>query len=93
MTPKQEIFYKMVLLDQVSQLINSTRATIKQELLEKGTDPLLFMRRVRMLSQIARYEAQIYLKIYHFAADSLDDYQAAVPVIRQEIASVVNRSS
>jgi hypothetical protein len=89
---QSEIFYKLAVTDIVSQIIDSQRALLKKELQEKASDPVIFKRRFRMLSQLADYESQIYKKIHNFATDDPCDYVQAIYLIRTEIQNVTNRS-
>lgn len=93
MTDQQQRYYKLVTIDFVRQMLARARDTIHRELLEKSTDATLFMRRCRMLSQIAEYEAQIYRKIYRFRADSGQDYLDVAEIVDHEIACVIKRDS
>lgn len=81
-----------MLIDIVSKLINAQRTILEQELQEKASDPVIFKRRFRMLSQLADYESQVYKKIYSFETEDLNDYRQVAYLINTEIQNVTNRS-
>lgn len=87
-----DVFYKLAISDIASKLIESQRTILKQELQERASDPVIFKRRFRMLTQLAEYESQIYKKIYNFNTDDFQDYNLAIHLIVQEIQDVTNRS-
>jgi hypothetical protein len=80
------------LIDIVGRLINNQRTLLEKELQEKASDPVIFKRRFRMLSQLADYESQIYKKIYNFVTDDVCDYIQVIYLIKTEIQNVTNRS-
>lgn len=86
------VFFKLTMSDIVSKLIESHRIVLKRELQERASDPVIFKRRFRMLTQLAEYESQIYKKIYNFNTDDFQDYNLAMNLIVQEIQDVTNRS-
>jgi hypothetical protein len=87
-----EVFYKLSLIDIVGRLINNQRTLLEKELQEKASDPVIFKRRFRMLSQLADYESQIYKKIYNFDTEDFNDYKQIVYLINNEIQNVTDRS-
>jgi hypothetical protein len=80
------------LIDIVGRLINNQRTLLEKELQEKASDPVIFKRRFRMLSQLADYESQIYKKIYNFDTEDFNDYKQIVYLINNEIQNVTDRS-
>lgn len=87
-----DVFLKLTMSDIVSKLIESHRTILKKELQERASDPVIFKRRFRMLTQLAEYESQVYKKIYSFDTDDFQDYNSAISLIVQEIQDVTNRS-
>lgn len=87
-----EIFYKLYLIDIVSRIIDNQRILLEKELQEKASDPVIFKRRFRMLSQLTDYQSQIYKKIYNFDTEDLNDYKQVVYLINTEIQNVTSRS-
>ena len=88
-----QIYYKLVVTDLVGRHIAKQRSKLQEELLDRSTDPVIFKRRFRMLSQLAAYESQIYKKIYKFDSDDLEDYVAGAKLIVSEIHNVTDRNS
>ena len=84
------VYFKLVLVDQVNQKIAYSRQRLTSELQSLATDPMLFKRRCRMLSQLAGYEGQIYKKIHAFDSDQMADYRQAISDIGWEIQQIVN---
>lgn len=87
-----DIFYKLVLSDIVGELIQSHKSNLHRELQERASDPVIFKRRFRMLTQLAEYESQIYKKIYNFNTNDIIDYNSAIQLIIREIQDVTNRN-
>jgi hypothetical protein len=89
-----QTFFKLKLLN---DLLKNT-AHAKQLLLDEcidigGTDPVILMRRFRMLSQLSQFESNIINKIDNFEISSLDDFNISQSTMLAEIGSVVNRSA
>lgn len=80
------------MVDIVSKLLDSEKSALQKELQEKASDPVIFKRRFRMLSQLSEYESQIYKKIYSFETDDCQDYNSAINYIMQEIHYVTDRN-
>jgi hypothetical protein len=89
---QSDLFYKLIIIDIVGKLISSQKSALQKELQEKASDPVIFKRRVRMLSQLSEYESQIYKKIYNFDTDDVRDYNSSMHSIMQEIHDVTNRN-
>lgn len=68
------IFYKAYLINALHQHIQPVRQQLLSELTAAGTDSVVFMRRFRMLGQLADWESQVTKKIYSFETDSAEDY-------------------
>ena len=84
-------FFKLELVH--SFLCKSTDA--KQQLLDElvihATDPVLRMRRMRMISQLCNYESQVVQKIQNFSTDDVEDLQLSNFI--KELDDVCNRSA
>ena len=69
---------------------------IKQELLDElvdnATDPVIRMRRMRMLHDVARYEAAVLQKIASFGGHDLEDWQS-IQHCMDGLHQVTNRSA
>lgn len=88
-------FVKLKVLKDFLQFTGETRNTLLQECIEQGgTDPVILMRRFRMLSQLSQLEADLITKLYNHQED--DDVEASIKnssVLINEIRAVVNRNS
>jgi hypothetical protein len=82
----------LIVVDIVKKNINDCRTVLHQEMCDTATDPTLFKRRFRILSQLADYESQIYKKIYEFDSKDISDYTQALQQIVREIQNVTDRS-
>lgn len=89
---KTELYYKLVTCQIVGQMIVQHRISLQQDLYAKASDPVVFKRRMRMLSQLALYESQIYQKIYNFCTDDVNDYALTMQWIMQELYHVTDRN-
>ena len=89
-----QTFFKLKLLKDL--LKHSTK--VKQILLDEcinmgGTDPVILMRRFRMLSQLSQYESEIINKIYNFEITSPDDFLNNQWATVLEVQNIVDRSA
>ena len=66
MNQSQIIFLKMCALEQFLNSTTKAKQQLAQELFEKVGDPVVRMRRIRMIHQLCDYESQIVKKIYQF---------------------------
>jgi hypothetical protein len=70
-------------------------ASMKQELLDElviyATDPVRRMRRMRMISQLCKYESQIIQKIQNFSTNDATDLD--LTTLKQELRNVCDRSA
>ena len=80
------------MLDIITKKIDSSRRQLIKELQSQAQDPVIAMRRFRMLSQLSAYESQIIAKLWQFRTSSLDDYFFSLHTVLEEIEWVVNRS-
>lgn len=84
-------FLKVKLLNDLLTETHKQREELLKELIIKTNNPVIKMRRFRMLSQLAEYESMTIKKIMLLEADALTDFQDLS--YRAEIFSVVNRSA
>lgn len=66
-------FYKIKLLNNFLEKTNQARSRLLNELAINATDPTLYQRRLRMLTHLSEYEAQIIKKIQVFETDDPKD--------------------
>lgn len=73
----------------------SQSTLVKQQLLDElvinATDPVIRMRRIRMLHQVCEFESQILKKLETFDTDDVNDFDAWCAI--GELKSVGNRSA
>ena len=67
------------------------REELLAEFTAAGTDTVVWMRRFRMLRQLAAWESQVIAKIYSFDSDSADDY--LIDPFVQELITVTSRNA
>jgi hypothetical protein len=83
-------YFRIKLLQQFLSAVNDSRQSLLSDLVNKATDPVIVMRRFRMLQQLADYEAQIVAKIQNFDTDDCLDF---VPAWFDELQYITNYSS
>jgi hypothetical protein len=83
-------YFRIKLLQQFLSAVNDSRQSLLSDLANKATDPVIVMRRFRMLQQLADYEAQIVAKIQTF---DTDDYLDFGPAWFNELQYITNYSS
>ena len=87
-------FLKLKLLKDFLKTIAESKQLLLNECIEiGGTDPVILMRRFRMLSQLCQYESDIINKINNFEITSFDDVNASRQNILYELHFVTNRSA
>ena len=82
---------KLSMIEDFLNLIHQSKQLLFNELIIYACDPVLVNRRIRMLSQLAKYESQVLDKIKSFESDDITDY--TIEYFKQEIGHVCNRSS
>lgn len=70
--------------------ITTARDSLLGALISYTEDPVRYARRVRMLCQLAAYEAQIIEKINKFQTDDLLDIDLTFDEIKNEVDQLVN---
>ena len=87
-------FFKLKLLKDFLKTIAESKQILLNECIEiGGTDPVILMRRFRMLSQLCQYESDIINKINNFEITSFDDVNASRQNILSEVIVGTNRSA
>ena len=80
------------MLNLINKQIDLSKRKLILELQSQAQDPVIAMRRFRMLSQLSAYESQIIAKLWQFRTSSLDDYFFSLQTVLEEIEWVVDRS-
>lgn len=93
MTDSCTLFLKLLITQQVLQVIGQRRQKLQYELIDLAGDPVLLKRRYRMLRQLAMYESQILDRIYDFEFQSVNDYHDSYNLILAEINWVSSRNA
>ena len=88
-----DLLYKLIALDIITKKIDASRRQLIKELQSQAQDPIIAMRRFRMLSQLSAYESQIISKLWLFHTSNLDDdYFLSLSFVMKEIDWVIDRS-
>jgi hypothetical protein len=83
-------YFRVKLLQQFLEATAKSRTSLLADLVNKATDPVIVMRRFRMLRQLAEYESQIVAKIQNFDTDDVLDFSQNILC---EIQYITNYSS
>jgi hypothetical protein len=86
-------FQKILATIQLLEDGEKIKQQLISEMLDIATDDILFMRRFRMLQQLAEIESQTVNKIYHYKTNDVRDYQHCISEIRTELAYVASRNA
>ena len=92
MPSNPQIFLRINLLRKFLTESEKLKKDILQELIDRATDPVVRMRRFRMLSQLSMYESQIIKKIENLQTDNLEDFVSARSLIC-DMHSVMDKSA
>jgi hypothetical protein len=87
---KRQIFFRIKLLKDFLNETQKARQQLFNELVANATDPVVFMRRYRMLAQLSLLESQLIEKIYNIDTDCEDDFKGTE--YRQHIKYVIDRN-
>jgi len=85
------IFFRLHMLTQFLKEVQHHREKLLNELIDRATDPVIRMRRFRMLSQLSQYESQIINKIANVETDDVGDF--INHWLSFEISRIVNRDA
>lgn len=89
-----QTFFKLKLLkDCLTDSIKIKQLLLDECITAGGTDSTILMRRFRMISQLAQWEADITNKIYNFQITSLSEFEDIQHELKQEISNVADRSA
>jgi hypothetical protein len=87
-------FFKLILLKDLLEHSSRAKQVLLDECINKGgADPVILMRRFRILSQLAYYESEIINKIYNFEITSPDDFVDNFNIVGREINTIIDRNS
>lgn len=97
-------FYKIKFLIEFNNMCNYHRQRLIDELLDNGTDPVIVMRRMRMIANISEYQSQMTTKLMNFETEDIEDLNLLIwhKVDTQnradlrhkpEVVHVINRSA
>jgi hypothetical protein len=84
---------KLLAINDVLAESNKIKENLFNELLDGATDDIIFLRRCRMISQLASAESQTLKKIYQFETDDLEDYKNGVAALISELRVVTSRNA
>lgn len=84
-------YSKLKTVQALLQETDMQRKNLLSEMITNATDSVIFMRRIRMLSQLAQMEAQLLTKIKNFETKDPGDLDLAAMI--GEIRNVTDRSS
>jgi hypothetical protein len=85
-------FLKLLTLNTFLETVAEHRAELLKELKDYGCDPIRRMRRVRMLSQLSQYEADMIKKIDSFESDDPKEWLDS-HLLFVTIRDITNRSA
>lgn len=89
-----QTFFKLKLLKDLLKESTKVRQTLLDECIDiGGSNPIVLMRRFRMLTQLSQYESSIITKIYNFEITSLDDVNNSYQLFLNEIVTITNRGA
>ena len=91
MASDPQIFLRLRLLKNFLTHSTKYKKTLLKELLSRASDPMIRMRRFRMLRQLCQYESQIIEKIEMLNTDNHSDFLQKS--IEREIEFVVRRDA
>lgn len=77
----------------VNDLFRKTLQNLEDELIEHALDEIKVKRRYRMISQVCRYQDQIFRKIPRFTIESRLDLDQCLQQIHNEISILVAKNS
>lgn len=86
-----QTFLRMRMLDSFLKKVAAHKQGLMNDLVKHATQPVVVMRRYRMLSQLCDYESQIIQKIYNLETDDPLDFLKTT--YEEEIVKIVNANS
>jgi hypothetical protein len=73
--------------------IKTATETMQTDLITHGLDTVKAKRRLRMLSQLGKYQQQIFSKLPHWYIESREDLQRCLALVRRELEAITQQSS
>lgn len=84
-------YYKIRTIKKLIEETISQRNLLLDELIDNATDPVIFSRRIRMLTQLSELEIQLLFKIQLFETNDANDLD--FKIIRQDLKHIINRGA
>jgi hypothetical protein len=84
---------KLLAINDVLAESSKIKETLFNELLDGATDDTIFLRRCRMISQLAGVESQLLKKIYQFDTDDINDYIVGTKNLINELHATASRNA
>lgn len=92
MSPDPQTFLRIRMLKNFLQHSANLKKDLMEELIVRATDPVIRMRRFRMLRQLSLYESQIIQKIQNLDTNDVKDFLAD-DVLLRESYQIVDKSA
>jgi hypothetical protein len=93
MSVNPQIFLRLSMLREFLSHSDKLKKNLLQELITRATDPVIRMRRFRMLRQLSIYESQIIKKIENLETDDSYDFVFYRAALEHEVNLIVNKSA
>ena len=84
-------YYKIRTIKELIKETTNQRNLLLDELIDQATDPVIFTRRVRMLTQLSQLEIQLLLKIQSLETDDVNDLDWEI--IGYDLKHIINRGA
>lgn len=85
-----QLFFRIKMMRDFLAVSDSSRKSLMAELIDNAMNPIINMRRFRMLNQLSLYEHIVIKKIYELETNDLSDFLSAE--FKRGVGKVVNRS-
>jgi len=93
MSVDPQMFLRLSMLRKFLSHSEKLKKNLLQELVARATDPVIRMRRFRMLRQLSLYESQIIKKIENLETDDSYDFVFYSNSLEHEANLIVNKSA
>lgn len=84
-------YYKIKTIKKLIEETTNQRNLLLDELIDQATDPVIFTRRVRMLTQLSQLEIQLLSKIQSLETDDVNDLDWEI--IGYDLKHIINRGA
>lgn len=84
-------YYKIRTIKELIKETTNQRNLLLDELIDQATDPVIFTRRVRMLTQLSQLEIQLLSKIQSLETDDVNDLDWEI--IGYDLKHIINRGA